>query len=169
MSASYMEIYCEKVRDLLNPGSDNLKLREKVVGSGGSVSNIVVVQDLTESVCSTQESLYKLLEKGKTNRMIAPTLANAESSRSHSIFTININIKGKSTRQGKLYLVDLAGSEKISKTGASGARLEEAKTINSSLTTLSMVIQALCDNSTGYGSNLHTGTSHVPYRFFRFT
>lgn len=76
---------------------------------------------------------------------------NAESSRSHSIFIMTItqnNLEDLSQKTGKLYLVDLAGSEKISKTGASGTTLEEAKTINKSLTSLGMVIYALTDKKT---------------------
>ena len=86
---------------------------------------------------------------------------NAESSRSHSVFSITVhqkdNISGR-IKKARLFLVDLAGSEKISKTGASGTRLEEAKNINGSLTTLGMVINALCD-----------GSSHVPYRDSKLT
>lgn len=87
---------------------------------------------------------------------------NAESSRSHSIFILTItqnNLEDLSQKTGKLYLVDLAGSEKISKTGASGTTLEEAKTINKSLTSLGMVIYALTDKK----------TQHIPYRDSKLT
>jgi kinesin family member 5 len=73
---------------------------------------------------------------------------NAESSRSHSIFVININQRNTETgtqKNGSLFLVDLAGSEKIGKTGATGQTLEEAKKINKSLSALGMVINALTD------------------------
>lgn len=84
-------------------------------------------------------SFFSNSSSGKTNRASAPTLMNAESSRSHSIVSILVSQRHSITgrnRTGKMFLVDLAGSEKVGKTGASGMRLEEAKNINSSLTTL---------------------------------
>lgn len=151
---SYFEVYCEKVRDLLNPQAVNLKVRE-------TKENGFMVQDITEMYCTDRDSVMRVLEFGKTNRASAPTLMNAESSRSHSILSILVDQRNSSTgreRKGVLYLVDLAGSEKVSKTGASGMRLEEAKNINSSLTTLGMVINSLCD-----------GAPHVPYRDSKLT
>ena len=102
-----------------------------------------------------------VINTGKVNRASAPTLMNAESSRSHSILTILLTQKNDNkgiNLKGKLFLVDLAGSEKISKTGATGTRLEEAKNINKSLTTLGMVINALCD-----------GSPHICYRDSKLT
>lgn len=151
---SFFEVYCEKIRDLLNPQSINLKLRE-------SKDSGFVVQDVTEIFCTDRDSVMRVIEFGKTNRASAPTLMNAESSRSHSIVTILVDQKDSVSgrqRRGTLFLVDLAGSEKVSKTGASGMRLEEAKNINSSLTTLGMVINSLCD-----------GAGHVPYRDSKLT
>lgn len=87
---------------------------------------------------------------------------NAESSRSHSIFILTVqqnNLEDLSQKTGRLYLVDLAGSEKISKTGAAGQVLEEAKMINKSLTTLGMVIYALTDKK----------STHIPYRDSKLT
>ena len=75
---------------------------------------------------------------------------NSESSRSHAIFTLTLTMTSSDTgskKIGKLYLVDLAGSEKVSKTGASGMTLDEANSINKSLTTLGQVIMALTDKS----------------------
>jgi len=106
--------------------------------------------------------VYDIMKQGNSNRSIASTLMNAESSRSHSIFILTItqnNLEDLSQKTGKLYLVDLAGSEKISKTGASGTTLEEAKTINKSLTSLGMVIYALTDKK----------TQHIPYRDSKLT
>ena len=108
-----------------------------------------------------REGIISTIETGKSYRASAATLMNAESSRSHSILSIQVNQHNSSTgrqRKGKIFLVDLAGSEKISKTGAKGVRLEEAKNINKSLTALGMVINALCD-----------GSSHVPYRDSKLT
>ena len=154
VSVSYYEIYCEKLRDLLNPHQDNMKMRE-------TKNNGFVIQEVTETFCTDKESILRVLEMGKTNRASAPTLMNAESSRSHSILSINVKQKNEASgriKNGRLFLVDLAGSEKVNKTGATGMRLEEAKNINSSLTTLGMVINALCD-----------GSSHIPYRDSKLT
>ena len=137
---SYAEVYCEKLRDLLNPQQDDLKIRE-------SKTDGFIVQDLTEAICRDKDDVMRVIELGKANRASAPTLMNAESSRSHSIFSISVHQNDTLTgrqKKARLFLVDLAGSEKVSKTGASGSRLEEAKNINSSLTTLGMVINALC-------------------------
>jgi kinesin family protein 5 len=154
VTVSYYEIYCEKVRDLLNPQQFNLKIRE-------SKTEGFIVQDITEIYCTDRDNVLKVIELGKNNRISAPTLMNAESSRSHSIVSLLVNQNNTSNgrnKRGMLFLVDLAGSEKVSKTGASGLRLEEAKNINSSLTTLGMVINALCDNN-----------NHVPYRDSKLT
>lgn len=155
VSVSYYEIYCERIRDLLNPAADNLKLRE-------TKTDGFVVQDVTETYCTNRDEVLRLIELGKTYRQTAPTLMNAESSRSHSILSILLDQKDQHSgrqRRGRLFLVDLAGSEKVSKTGASGMRLEEAKNINSSLTTLGMVITALTSES----------ATHVPYRDSKLT
>jgi kinesin family protein 5 len=99
---------------------------------------------------------------GNKNRSVASTLMNSESSRSHSMVTLTIimnNTEDGSCKTGKLNLVDLAGSEKISKTGAAGQTLEEAKNINKSLTTLGKVIVALTDRK----------ATHIPYRESKLT
>ena len=155
VQVQYYEIYCEKVRDLLNPAQDNLKLRE-------TKADGFVVQDVTETYCTNRDDVLRLLELGKTYRQTAPTLMNAESSRSHSILSVLVDQKDQHTgrqKKGRLFLVDLAGSEKVSKTGASGLRLEEAKNINSSLTALGMVITALTSDA----------VAHVPYRNSKLT
>lgn len=154
VSVAYYEIYCEKIRDLLNPSQDNMKMRE-------TKTDGFVVSDLTEIFCTDRTSVLQVVESGKANRVTAPTLMNAESSRSHSIVSILVTQKNETTgrsMRGRLFLVDLAGSEKVGKTGATGLRLEEAKNINSSLTTLGMVINSLCDGST-----------HIPYRDSKLT
>lgn len=154
VTISYCEIYCEKIRDLLNPQQTNMKVREN---KGGGF----LIQDVTELSVMDRQDCFRIIELGKTNRATSPTLMNAESSRSHSIFSLVIEQRNSDSgryKKGKLFLVDLAGSEKVSKTGASGMRLEEAKNINSSLTTLGMVINALSDSA-----------SHVPYRDSKLT
>uniref|UniRef100_A0A3P8QA36 Kinesin-like protein n=1 Tax=Astatotilapia calliptera TaxID=8154 RepID=A0A3P8QA36_ASTCA len=103
-----------------------------------------------------------VIDEGKANRHVAVTNMNEHSSRSHSIFLINIkqeNVETEMKRSGKLYLVDLAGSEKVSKTGAEGAVLDEAKNINKSLSALGNVIAALSEGT----------KTHVPYRDSKMT
>ncbi|KAI8061432.1 kinesin heavy chain [Gongronella butleri] len=152
---SYLEIYMEKVRDLLNPSADNLPIHEdKAKG--------VYVKGLMEVYVSSTEEMYQVMKSGGNNRVVGYTNMNAESSRSHSIVLITITQKNLDTgaaKSGKLYLVDLAGSEKVGKTGASGQTLEEAKKINKSLTALGMVINSLTDGK----------SSHVPYRDSKLT
>uniref|UniRef100_A0A8C2BX63 Kinesin-like protein n=1 Tax=Cyprinus carpio TaxID=7962 RepID=A0A8C2BX63_CYPCA len=115
----------------------------------------------TERFVSSPEEVMDVIDEGKANRHVAVTNMNEHSSRSHSIFLINIKQEHVETEQklcGKLYLVDLAGSEKVSKTGAEGAVLDEAKNINKSLSALGNVISALAE-----------GTTHVPYRDSKMT
>ena len=105
------------------------------------------------------------MDLGGKNRSVGTTLMNADSSRSHSIFTIDIEImettdeSGEHIRAGKLNLVDLAGSERQSKTGATGDRLKEATKINLSLSALGNVISALVDGK----------STHIPYRDSKLT
>ena len=118
--------------------------------------------ELTETYVINDTEVLELMKIGTNNREVSYTQMNSTSSRSHSIFIISItqnNTKDYSAKSGKLYLVDLAGSEKVGKTGAAGKRLEEAKNINKSLTTLGQVITALTDSK----------SSHVPYRDSKLT
>ena len=121
LSVSYMEIYMERVRDLLNPGNDNLPIHEEK-GKGVYVKGLVEL-----SVASVYEVL-DLMKRGQTTRAVGATSMNNESSRSHSIFVLNVtqrNLNNDSKKTSKLSLVDLAGSEKVGKTGASGQTFEE--------------------------------------------
>lgn len=159
MRASYLEIYNEDVRDLL--GKDiKTKLELKENPDKG-----VYIKGLSSSIVNSVEECEKLMEKGWNNRSTGETLMNKDSSRSHSIFTINIEaaeqVKGEKDkiRAGKLNLVDLAGSERQSKTGATGARLKEATKINLSLSALGNVISALVDGK----------SKHIPYRDSKLT
>jgi kinesin family protein 5 len=155
VKVSMIEIYMEKIKDLVDPSRTNLQVREdKQKG--------IYIEDVSEHYVSSDDEVMQIMRVGSENRAIASTLMNEQSSRSHSMFIVTIhqqNTKDLSAKTGKLYLVDLAGSEKISKTGASGMTLEEAKTINLSLTTLGMVINALTDCK----------SSHVPYRESKLT
>lgn len=155
VKASYLEIYMEHIRDLLDVRRDNLKIREdKQKG--------IWVEGATEVYVSKEQDVLDIIRTGQSNRAIAFTKMNAESSRSHSIFVLNIsqkNLKDGSSKSGKLYLVDLAGSEKVGKTGAQGTTLDEAKMINKSLSALGNVINALTDGKSG----------HIPYRDSKLT
>ncbi|KAJ3224587.1 hypothetical protein HK099_008196 [Clydaea vesicula] len=155
VKVSFMEIYMEKVKDLLNPVNDNLPIHEEK-------SKGVYVKGLLEVFVGSVEEVYDAMKRGQENRVVAFTKMNAESSRSHSIFVLHVsqkNLTDGSTRVGKLSLVDLAGSEKIGKTGATGQTLEEAKKINKSLSALGMVINALTDGK----------SAHIPYRDSKLT
>jgi kinesin family protein 5 len=152
---SYMEIYMERIRDLLVPQNDNLPVHEEK-------NRGVYVKGLLEVYVSSEEEVYEVLRRGGSARAVSATNMNAESSRSHSIFVVTVNQKNVETgslKSGQLFLVDLAGSEKVGKTGASGQTLEEAKKINKSLSALGMVINCLTDSK----------TQHIPYRDSKLT
>lgn len=125
----------------------------------------VYVSELSWHECKQVTDCEKLMDKGNKSRAVGATLMNADSSRSHSIFTINVEMCEKDDggeehyRAGKLNLVDLAGSERQSKTGATGDRLKEATKINLSLSALGNVISALVDGK----------SKHVPYRDSKLT
>ncbi|KAM3934044.1 kinesin heavy chain isoform 1-T1 [Leptodactylus fuscus] len=155
IKVSYFEIYLDKIRDLLDVSKTNLSVHE-------DKNRVPFVKGCTERFVSSPEEILDVIDEGKSNRHVAVTNMNEHSSRSHSIFLINIKQENVETEQklsGKLYLVDLAGSEKVSKTGAEGAVLDEAKNINKSLSALGNVISALAEGAKGY----------VPYRDSKMT
>ena len=150
-----IEIYMEKIQDLLDRSKTNLQIGDDTVRG-------IYIKDVTETYVTCEDEVHNCIRIGNDNRSIAYTNMNAQSSRSHSIFILTIiaeNSETKGKKTGKLYLVDLAGSEKISKTGAEGQTLDEAKTINKSLSTLGIVITKLTEK----------GTQHVPYRSSKLT
>uniref|UniRef100_A0A672Z8V1 Kinesin family member 13A n=1 Tax=Sphaeramia orbicularis TaxID=375764 RepID=A0A672Z8V1_9TELE len=161
VEVSYMEIYNEKVRDLLDPkGSrQSLKVREhKVLGP--------YVDGLSQLAVTSFEDIEVLMSEGNKSRTVAATNMNEESSRSHAVFSIivtqtlyDLQSGNSGEKVSKLSLVDLAGSERVSKTGAAGERLKEGSNINKSLTTLGCVISALADQSAAKGK-----AKFVPYR-----
>ncbi|MPC32081.1 Kinesin heavy chain [Portunus trituberculatus] len=154
IKVSYFEIYMDKIRDLLDVSKVNLSVHE-------DKNRVPSVKGATERFVSSPEEVFETIEMGKSNRHVAVTNMNEHSSRSHSVFLIQVkqeNIENQKKLLGKLYLVDLAGSEKVSKTGAEGAVLDEAKNINKSLSALGNVIAALAD-----------GKTHVPYRDSKLT
>uniref|UniRef100_A0A3P9HK60 Kinesin-like protein n=1 Tax=Oryzias latipes TaxID=8090 RepID=A0A3P9HK60_ORYLA len=125
-------------------------------------NRVPYVKGCTERFVSSPDEVMDVIDEGKANRHVAVTNMNEHSSRSHSIFLINIKQEHVETEQklcGKLYLVDLAGSEKVSKTGAAGSVLDEAKNINKSLSALGNVISALAEGT----------KTHVPYRDSKMT
>ncbi|KAI0322238.1 kinesin heavy chain [Amylostereum chailletii] len=155
VKVSYMEIYLERIRDLLHPQNDNLQVHEEK-------NKGVYVKNLSDYYVSSAQEVYEIMRQGGAARVVTSTNMNAESSRSHSIFLITISQRNTETgaqKTGNLYLVDLAGSEKVGKTGASGQTLEEAKKINKSLSALGMVINALTDGK----------AKHIPYRDSKLT
>jgi hypothetical protein len=172
--ASYLEIYNERIRDLLSDpkktssspkagsrggGSKGLFLRELVSGE-------VVVEGGRKWVdVSTEEACVDVLAAGVVNRSVGATAMNAESSRSHAIFTLEVSQTSTETmkqRVSQLHLVDLAGSERQKSTQAEGDRLRESNEINKSLSSLGNVIQALIDAVSNPGK-------HIPYRDSKLT
>lgn len=122
MKVSFVEIYNEKIRDLLDPKKTNLKIHE-------NKQQGVYVKDMTESYVGTEDEVYAILKIGNENRAIGVTNMNKQSSRSHSVFILQVeqkNLTDFSSKCGRIYLVDLAGSERISKTGVEGQGLTEA-------------------------------------------
>ncbi|XP_020496725.2 kinesin heavy chain [Labrus bergylta] len=155
IKVSYFEIYLDKIRDLLDVSKTNLAVHE-------DKNRVPFVKGCTERFVSSPDEVMDVIDEGKANRHVAVTNMNEHSSRSHSIFLINIkqeNVETEMKLSGKLYLVDLAGSEKVSKTGAEGSVLDEAKNINKSLSALGNVIAALSEGT----------KTHVPYRDSKMT
>ncbi|KAG6636940.1 kinesin-like protein KIN-UA isoform X1 [Carya illinoinensis] len=174
ISVSYLQLYMETIQDLLDPANDNIPIVED--SKTGDVSlpgaNLVEIRD--------QKSFVELLRLGEAHRFAANTKLNTESSRSHAILMVHVkrSVKGKHSalssekgsnlhmktlrpaivRKGKLVVVDLAGSERIDKSGSEGHTLEEAKSINLSLSALGKCINALAENSV-----------HVPVRDSKLT
>lgn len=156
LRVSFLEIYREQVKDLLQPSATNLKVRE-------TPARGVWVEGLTEQYVTTEAEVLECLRQGERARSTSSTLMNDTSSRSHSLFVLTVvqRLPDGSTRTGKLNLADLAGSEKVGKTGATGATLEEAKKINQSLSALGNCINAL--------SSSGGAPTHIPYRDSRLT
>ncbi|XP_058890612.1 kinesin-like protein KIF1A isoform X10 [Acipenser ruthenus] len=166
VEVSYMEIYCERVRDLLNPkNKGNLRVREHPLMGP-------YVEDLSKLAVTSYNDIQDLMDSGNKARTVAATNMNETSSRSHAVFNIIFTQKRQdaesdntSEKVSKISLVDLAGSERADSTGAKGTRLKEGANINKSLTTLGKVISALAEDS---GSNKNKkkkkAENFVPYR-----
>ncbi|XP_063001570.1 kinesin-like protein KIF1B isoform X4 [Elgaria multicarinata webbii] len=160
VEVSYMEIYCERVRDLLNPkNKGNLRVREHpLLGP--------YVEDLSKLAVTSYTDIADLMDAGNKARTVAATNMNETSSRSHAVFTIvftqkkhDVETDLSTEKVSKISLVDLAGSERADSTGAKGTRLKEGANINKSLTTLGKVISALAEVS-----KKKKKSDFIPYR-----
>ncbi|XP_043984560.1 kinesin-like protein KIF1A isoform X7 [Gambusia affinis] len=167
VEVSYMEIYCERVRDLLNPkNKGNLRVREHPLMGP-------YVEDLSKLAVTSYNDIQDLMDSGNKARTVAATNMNETSSRSHAVFNIIFTQKrfdaetnNTSEKVSKISLVDLAGSERADSTGAKGTRLKEGANINKSLTTLGKVISALAEVDSGQNKNKKKKKveSFIPYR-----
>ncbi|XP_021285091.1 kinesin-like protein KIN-UA [Herrania umbratica] len=175
VSVSYLQLYMESLQDLLDPTNDNISIVEDPKSGDVSLPGATIVE------IRDQQSFLELLQLGEAHRYAANTKLNTESSRSHAILMVHVkrSVKGREpahssengnsnnmakslrpplVRKGKLVVVDLAGSERIDKSGSEGHTLEEAKSINLSLSALGKCINALAENS-----------AHVPVRDSKLT
>ncbi|KAF3439967.1 hypothetical protein FNV43_RR18245 [Rhamnella rubrinervis] len=174
VSVSYLQLYMETLQDLLDPANDNIPIVEDPKTGDVSLPGATIVE------IKDQQTFLELLRLGETHRVAANTKLNTESSRSHAILMVHVkrsgieredNISGENgetshltkpykplVRKSKLVVVDLAGSERIHKSGSEGHMLEEAKSINLSLSALGKCINALAENS-----------AHVPIRDSKLT
>lgn len=166
VTVSFLEIYNEVIKDLLNPSDKLLKIREHPDMG-------IYVEQLAELVVKEPGDVLRLLEQGNKVRQVAATQMNERSSRSHSCFTIKLaskrtqelinGVQKETSMAAKINLVDLAGSERASKTGATGDRLKEGAAINKSLSALGNVINMLATDKS------KRGKTHVPYRDSKLT
>jgi len=151
---SYVEIYNEKIRDLLEPANQDLRVREHR-------DKGVYIEDASMPYVGDPEEVLQLMAQGHLNRAVTATGMNDTSSRSHAVFMLALeqkNVETDAKKKSKLMLVDLAGSEKVRKTGVVGKAMKEAQNINRSLSCLGMVISCLT-----------TGKTHIPYRDSKLT
>ncbi|KAI5749116.1 hypothetical protein M8J76_004764 [Diaphorina citri] len=166
VEVSYMEIYCERVRDLLNPkNKGNLRVREHpLLGP--------YVEDLSKLAVTCYRDIHDLIDEGNKARTVAATNMNETSSRSHAVFTIFFTQQAvddmtdlTTEKVSKISLVDLAGSERADSTGAKGTRLKEGANINKSLTTLGKVISALAEiSAVQHVAKKKKKADFIPYR-----
>nr|CDS27429.1 kinesin family 1 [Hymenolepis microstoma] len=159
---SFLELYNEELFDLLSSGEGTVRL---AIYDDSNKKGSILVKGLREVAVHNKDEVYGILEKGLIRRQTANTQLNAQSSRSHTVFTVTVHIKETFPEEdevflkiGKLNLVDLAGSENIGRSGALDKRAREAGSINQSLLTLGRVITCLVDHS-----------PHIPYRESKLT
>ncbi|PIA30760.1 hypothetical protein AQUCO_05400098v1 [Aquilegia coerulea] len=158
LSVSMLEVYNEKIRDLLieNSSQSSKKLEIKQAAEGTQE-----IPGLVEARVHNTNEVWELLKTGTQNRAVGSTNANEFSSRSHCLFRVTVRgenlVNGQRTRS-YLWLVDLAGSERVGRIEVDGERLKESQFINKSLSALGDVISALASK-----------TSHIPYRNSKLT
>jgi kinesin family protein C2/C3 len=175
---SMLEIYNEKVLDLLNAGGGDEAASEALEIRPGA-DGAVTVMGLTQRPVASASEVSGMLHLGSKRRHTHATLMNAGSSRSHLVLTLHATMRGADgvEQKGRLHLVDLAGSERIGKSGVSGEQLREAQNINKSLSSLELVMGALqsrqaapaTGGGAGGGSGSGGGATHVPYRNSKLT
>uniref|UniRef100_A0A8C1RC21 Kinesin-like protein n=1 Tax=Cyprinus carpio TaxID=7962 RepID=A0A8C1RC21_CYPCA len=159
VSMSYLEIYNEMIRDLLNPSSGFLDLREDSKGE-------IQVTGITEVSTINAREVMELLMKGNKQRTQEPTAANQTSSRSHAVLQVGVRQQSRcrdilqEVRFARLFMIDLAGSERASQTQNRGQRLKEGAHINRSLLALGNCINALSEKN---------GNKYVNYRDSKLT
>ncbi|ETI30817.1 hypothetical protein, variant 8 [Phytophthora nicotianae P10297] len=167
LACSYLEIYNEKIFDLLEPTGSVAAQRPKSLREDRNKE--VYVDQLREIDVGSEEEALTLLQLGSQNRHISSTDMNRESSRSHAVFSVKLVLEErtsagvKRTRRSCLHLVDLAGSEKQRQTRVHGKRLKEAAQINKSLSALGNVIMALVDVSNGQKRHVHYRDSKLTF------
>ena len=154
LRVSFLEIYLERIHDLLDTTKTNLQVKEDKLRG-------IYVQNSSQLYVSSPSEMMEVMLAGSANRSIAATRMNERSSRSHSIFCVNVEQKDSfgNKKTGRLYFIDLAGSESVGKTNVSGQQLKEAQMINKSLSALGNVINALTEK----------GSNFVPYRDSKLT
>lgn len=152
VKVSFIEIYNERVNDLLNNNNTNLKIRQGKLGH--------FVEGTTLVSCNDVDDILEVIVEGVSNRKKGSHYLNNDSSRSHCLLIFYLN-NTKNLKSSILTFVDLAGSEKVKDSKVQGAMLKEASNINKSLLTLGKVISLLSDKS--------TMTRHIPYRDSKLT
>nr|XP_018679279.1 PREDICTED: kinesin-like protein KIN-1 isoform X3 [Musa acuminata subsp. malaccensis] len=152
---SMVEIYMDKIRDLFDLSKDNIQIKENKCQG-------IFLLGATEIPITNSTEALQCLCHGIANRAVGETQMNLASSRSHCVYIFSVQQESRTNgrlKTGKIVLVDLAGSEKADRTGAGGIVLEEAKSINKSLSALGNVINALTAGK----------VNHIPYRDSKLT
>ncbi|EDO49629.1 predicted protein, partial [Nematostella vectensis] len=161
LKVSFLEIHNEEIHDLLNPSSTDERITIRESCEGG-----IKIAGLMEKKVDSVQDMVQCLELGSASRVTGATAMNSRSSRSHAIYTIIMEQRGKGidsdVRKAKFHLVDLAGSERVKKTNAQGERFKEGVNINKGLLCLGNVISALSDEQ-------RNPSTHVPYRDSKLT